>query len=68
MQRINLIGSGIVIGLIVFVALSAANPISRLLGRTGINVATRLMGLMLAALGVELIVEGLTALIPALRR
>ena len=48
-------------------ALSAADPISRVLGRTGINVATRLMGLMLAALGVELIVDGLTALIPALR-
>lgn len=66
-QMANLIGSGIAIGLLVFVALSAADPISRVLGRTGINVATRLMGLMLAAVGVELIVDGLIALIPALR-
>ncbi len=66
-QMVNLIGSGIAIAVLVFVALSAADPISRVLGRTGINVATRLMGLMLAALGVELIVDGLTALIPALR-
>ena len=66
-QKLNLIGSGVAIALLVFVALSAADPISRVLGRTGINVATRLMGLMLAALGVELIVDGLTALIPALR-
>ena len=66
-QRMSLIGSGIVIALLVFLALSAADPISRALGRTGINVATRLMGLMLAALGVELIVDGLIALIPALR-
>jgi multiple antibiotic resistance protein len=63
----TLIAAGVVIALVTFVALSAAEPISRVLGRTGINVATRLMGLMLAALGVELIVEGLTALIPALR-
>ncbi len=65
---LNLIGSGIAIGVIVFLALSAADPISRVLGRTGINVATRLMGLMLAALGVELIIDGLLASIPALRR
>ncbi len=66
-QRMSLIGSGIAIAMLVFLALSAADPISRALGRTGINVATRLMGLMLAALGVELIVDGLIALIPALR-
>ncbi|MEO8935506.1 MAG: MarC family protein [Burkholderiaceae bacterium] len=67
LQMVNLIGSGIVIGILVFVALTAAGPISRVLGRTGINVATRVMGLLLAALGVELIVDGLVALIPALR-
>ncbi len=66
-QRMSLIGSGVAIALLVFLALSAADPISRALGRTGINVATRLMGLMLAALGVELIVDGLIALVPALR-
>jgi multiple antibiotic resistance protein len=66
-QMLSLVGSGILIALLVFIALSAAEPISRVLGRTGINVATRLMGLMLAALSVELIVDGLTALIPALR-
>lgn len=68
LQRASLVGSGVVIAILVFVALSAADPISRALGRTGINVATRLMGLMLAALGVELIVDGLIALVPALRR
>ncbi len=68
LQRVYLIGSGIAIGLLVFVALSAASPISRVLGRTGINVATRLMGLMLAALGVELIIDGLKAMIPMLQR
>jgi multiple antibiotic resistance protein len=67
-QRLSLIGSGIAIAALTFIALSAADPISRVLGRTGINVATRLMGLMLAALGVELITDGLAVLWPALRR
>lgn len=67
LQTAGLIGSGVVIAILVFFALSAADPISRVLGRTGINVATRLMGLMLAALGVELIIDGLVALVPALR-
>ncbi|KOR19925.1 MarC family protein, partial [Burkholderia cenocepacia] len=42
-------------------------PIANWIGRTGINIATRLMGLMLSALAVEFIVNGLRALLPALR-
>jgi multiple antibiotic resistance protein len=57
---------GILIGLITWFALRAADPIARVLGRTGINIATRLMGLVLAALAVEFIVEGLTAMLPGL--
>jgi small neutral amino acid transporter SnatA (MarC family) len=40
--------------------------IARLLGRTGINVMTRLMGLILAALAVEIMAEGLGKLFPIL--
>ena len=40
--------------------------IARLVGRTGINVMTRLMGLMLAALAVEIMADGLTQLFPIL--
>jgi multiple antibiotic resistance protein len=36
------------------------------LGQTGINVMTRLMGLILAALSVEVIAKGLVQLFPAL--
>jgi multiple antibiotic resistance protein len=36
------------------------------LGKTGINVMTRLMGLILAALAVEVMSDGLTKLFPAL--
>lgn len=37
----------------------------RLLGQTGINVITRIMGLLLMALGIEFIVTGIKALFGA---
>lgn len=43
-----------------------APPISRLLGKTGINIITRLMGLIMAAMGVEFMASGLKSLFPIL--
>lgn len=54
------------IGAVVFLALRAALPISRAMGRTGINVATRLMGMILAAVSIEFIASGASALFPGL--
>lgn len=45
--------------LLVWITLRSALPISRTLGTTGIKIATRLMGLILAAIAVEFIVNGL---------
>lgn len=56
----------VVIALITWAALSASGRIGRVLGRTGINVMTRLMGLILAAMAVELLADGLTKLFPIL--
>ena len=50
------------------VCLSLATPIARVLGQTGINVMTRLMGLILAALAVEVMSDGLVKLFPILAR
>jgi multiple antibiotic resistance protein len=61
-----LVGYGVVIGAIAFVAFTAAGRIARVLGRTGINVMTRLMGLILAAMAVELLADGLVKLFPVL--
>jgi multiple antibiotic resistance protein len=61
-----LVGYGIVIGLATFVVFSASQRIARLLGSTGINVMTRLMGLILAAMAVELLADGLIKIFPAL--
>jgi multiple antibiotic resistance protein len=66
-QYLALIGIGVVIGILTFVALSLADPISRVLGQTGINIATRLMGLLLAALAVEFVVGGLGDMLPGLK-
>ena len=67
-QLLVLVGYGVVIGLATGVAFSLAEPIARVLGKTGINVMTRLMGLILAALAVEVMADGLGKLFPALGR
>ncbi|WP_420957018.1 MarC family protein [Burkholderia gladioli] len=66
-DRLGLIAIGAVIAGLCFVAMRLAEPIAHWIGRTGINIATRLMGLMLSALAVEFIVNGLKALLPALK-
>ena len=63
----TLVGYGLVIGLATALAFSLAEPIARVLGKTGINVMTRLMGLILAALAVEVMADGLGKLFPLLR-
>jgi multiple antibiotic resistance protein len=62
----TLVGYGVVIAIATFVCFSLADPIARVLGKTGINVMTRLMGLILAALAVEVMSDGLTKLFPVL--
>ena len=61
-----LVGYGLVIGLATWLALSAAGRIGKFMGQTGINVMTRLMGLILAAIAVEVMSDGLVKLFPAL--
>jgi multiple antibiotic resistance protein len=67
-QMVTLLGYGVVIGLVTALCFSLAHPIARVLGRTGINVMTRLMGLILAALAVEVMASGLGKLFPILSR
>ena len=66
MQLGTLVGYGVVIGLATALCFSMAAPIARVLGQTGINVMTRLMGLILAALAVEVMTDGLHKLFPVL--
>jgi multiple antibiotic resistance protein len=61
-----LVAYGLFIGIATWLAFSAAERIGKFLGQTGINVMTRLMGLILAAIAVEVMSDGLIKLFPAL--
>jgi multiple antibiotic resistance protein len=67
-QLATLVGYGAVIAIATALCFALAGPIARVLGKTGINVMTRLMGLILAALAVEVMAEGLHKLFPLLGR
>ncbi len=51
---------------ITWVVLASAGPLSRVLGTTGTNILTRLMGLVVGAIGAESLAAGLKALMPGL--
>lgn len=56
-----------IVALLTWLSLVAAGPVRKMMSRTGINIATRLMGLLLAAIAVEFITGGLSRLLPGLR-
>ncbi|GAB5446551.1 MarC family protein [Gymnodinialimonas sp.] len=61
-STVNLIAIHAVMAVViafVFVLFLLAAPLERLLGPTGINVVTRLLGMLLAALSVQFVIDGL---------
>ncbi len=56
----------LLVALSVWLSLRSASLISGLLGRTGINIVTRIMGLIMTAVGVEFIAAGMKELFPIL--
>ncbi len=63
---LSLLAVIVALALLTALAFHLAPTIARLLGKTGINVVTRLMGLIMAAVGVEFIANGLKQLFPLL--
>lgn len=61
-QLVVMILIGAVIGAVVWATLRLAGPISRMAGQTGLNIMTRVMGLVLAALAVEFVAVGVRTL------
>lgn len=53
-------------GAVVYISLRMSSPIRNKIGQTGVNIATRLMGLILAAVAVEFITRGLGQIFPGL--
>ncbi|MFV1988112.1 MAG: MarC family protein [Gemmatimonadota bacterium] len=66
LDRIVLSAIGVGIGLIMWVSLHFAGPVSKRLGVTGVRIVTRIMGLLLAALAMQMLAEGLKGLMPGL--
>jgi multiple antibiotic resistance protein len=51
--------------LLTWLALSLASPLGRVLRRTGVNVVTRVLGVLLAALAVQYVADGVRGLLGA---
>ena len=63
-SRLVAVLSALLIAALIWLILQAAGSIARALGQTGMNVATRFMGLILAAMAIEFITTGLAAIFP----
>lgn len=66
LHHLKLMIPAALIALAVWATLAAATSISERLGKTGMNIITRVMGLIIAALAVEYIYRGLIELFPKL--
>ncbi|WP_227431049.1 MarC family protein [Psychrobacter sp. I-STPA6b] len=58
--------AGFCISIFCYLCLMAAGRISRFLGDTGLNIMSRIMGMLLAAVSIEIIVSGLRTIFPSL--
>jgi multiple antibiotic resistance protein len=56
--RISVYVAIVLVALMTFLILRSASYVARALGRTGINIITRLMGLILAAMAIQFVIEG----------
>lgn len=65
-NRAAVIGCVLIVCALTWIVLKLAVPIGARLGRTGLNIATRLLGLLLAALAIQTMAEGLKTLLPGL--
>jgi multiple antibiotic resistance protein len=61
-----LLGCILAVCALTWITLRLAAPIGAKLGTTGLNIATRLLGLLLAALAIQTMAEGLRQLFPGL--
>lgn len=66
MQTLCIIGTIIIFCLCSWALFRSAPYLIRMLGQTGINVITRIMGLILGSLGVQFIANGMISLFPGL--
>lgn len=63
---VGVIVAGAIIAFICYLSLRAAAKVSNLLGQTGLTILNRVMGILLAAVAIEIIVAGLKNIFPQL--
>ena len=61
-----IVAAGAAISVICYLSLLAAAKVSRWLGETGLTVLNRIMGMLLAAVAVEIVLAGIRSLFPQL--
>ncbi|AUZ03921.1 MULTISPECIES: MarC family protein [Vitreoscilla] len=64
--KAEIIIAGAVVACVCYAGMLAATQLSKLLGATGINIINRIMGMVLAAVSIEIIAGGLKNLFPNL--
>jgi membrane protein, MarC family len=64
--KLTLVAACLSIAFVIWVSFRLGLQISRAIGKTGMNIFTRVMGLILAAVAVEFIVGGIRAALPGL--
>jgi multiple antibiotic resistance protein len=64
-ERISLFAVIAAVSLLAFLVLRSASLVSRVLGKTGMNVIGRVMGLILAAVAMQFVLDGLHEAFPA---
>ncbi len=65
-QKLAIVIAGLLISVFCYLSLMAAGRLSRFLGDTGLNIMSRIMGILLAAVAIEILVNGIRTLFPHL--
>lgn len=65
-EIVTILIAGLCISIFCYVSLMMAGKISRFLGETGLNILSRIMGMLLAAVAIEILVNGLRTIFPTL--
>jgi multiple antibiotic resistance protein len=65
-QRFGVYAAIVAVSSLVFVVLHSAAFVARVLGRTGINLIGRIMGLILAATAIQFVIDGVHEAFPKL--
>lgn len=66
-DRAALYSAIFLVGGVSWLVLRSASGIARVLGRTGMNIIARIMGLILAAVAVQFVIDGVSAAFPMMR-